>query len=530
MTGATTAPAAGEPAGPATAPGTFYGVGLGPGDPGLVTLRGAQVLRAADVIAYHASPRGRSTARTIMAGLDIDWSAKTEELLVYPVTVGAGADYAERMGAFYAEAVARLAAHLRAGRSVAVASLGDPMLYSSCQHLHRALAGDFPAELIPGVTSVTAAACEAGHPLAEGPEILTVLPATADPARLAAAAAAADCLVVMKLGGHVEEVRAALAAAGKLDRALVVARATLDGGWTRPLSAVAADEVPYFAVAVVGTSARGYPEVRAEAGQPGSPTAMSVGSADAAGEGEVVVVGLGPGPSRWMTPEAAVELARATDVVGYSTYVRRVPERPGLRRHASDNRVEAERAAMALDLAARGRRVAVVSSGDAGVFAMAAAVLEVADDDTWRDVPVRVVPGMTAAQAVASRVGAPLGHDFAMLSLSDRLKSWDVIERRVEAVAAADMAFAVYNPASKSRRHQVGLMRDIVLRHRGPDTPVIVARAVGAPGEDVRVTTLGALDPGAVDMRTMLIVGASTTVAYRAGDGTTRVYTSRRYG
>ncbi|WP_448850730.1 precorrin-3B C(17)-methyltransferase [Corynebacterium sp. 335C] len=527
----------------AAAPGTFHGVGLGPGDPELVTLRAARVLREADVIAYHSSPRGRSTARTIMAGLDIDWESKTEELLVYPVTVGGGDDYAERMAAFYADATERLAAHLRVGRSVAVASLGDPMLYSSCQHLHRALSADFPAELVPGVTSVTAAACESGHPLAEGAEILTVLPATADPARLAAAAAAADCLVVMKLGGHVGEVRAALAAAGKLDRALVVARASMDGGWTRPLAEVAADEVPYFAVAVVGTASRGYGVPRDDAHRPGSPdgspgdagpVAASGGAgasgADAPAMGEVVVVGLGPGPSRWMTPEATAQLARATDVVGYSTYVRRVPARPGLKLHASDNRVEAERAAMALDLARRGARVAVVSSGDAGVFAMAAAVLEVADDDAFRDVPVRVVPGMTAAQAVASRVGAPLGHDFAMLSLSDRLKPWDVVERRVEAVAAADMAFAVYNPASKSRRHQVGLMRDVVLRHRAPETPVVVARAVGAPEEDVLVTTLGELDPDVVDMRTMLIVGASTTAAYEAGDGTTRVYTSRRYG
>src|SRR5699024_8748514 len=148
----------------------------------------------------------------------------------------------------------------------------------------------------------------------------------------------------------------------------------------------------------------------------------------------------------------AGEIAAATDIVGYSTYVNRVPERPGQRRHLSDNRVEAERAAMALDLARGGGRVAVVSSGDPGVFAMAAAVLETADDDEWRDVPVRIVPGMTAAQAVASRVGAPLGHDFAMISLSDRLKPWDVVEKRLRAVLGADMAFAVYNPASKTRR------------------------------------------------------------------------------
>ncbi|WP_143671301.1 precorrin-3B C(17)-methyltransferase, partial [Streptomyces sp. Ru87] len=149
------------------------------------------------------------------------------------------------------------------------------------------------------------------------------------------------------------------------------------------------------------------------------------------------------------------ELARATDVVGYSTYVRRVSQRAGQRQHLSDNKVEAERAAMALDLAKEGKRVAVVSSGDPGVFAMASAVLDVAQDPQWADVSVRVVPGMTAAQAVASRVGAPLGHDFGMISLSDRLKPWEVIEKRIRALASADMAFAVYNPASKTRREQV---------------------------------------------------------------------------
>lgn len=526
----------------AVEPGHLYGVGLGPGDPGLITRRGADIILGADVVAFHAGTHGRSTARRIAADLLDERAAAgspaAEELLVYPVTVGGGDDYAERMAGFYSEATARLAAHLRAGRSVAVLSLGDPMLYSSYQHLHRALAEDFPAHVIPGVPSVTAAAAELAHPLAEATDILTVLPATAGRDRLAAAARAADCLVVMKLGGHVDDIRDVLRDTGALDRARVVVRATMDGGWTAPLADVDAAEVPYFAVVVVGTARTGYP-LLSDGRSPGSPdsnAATALGTGDgasvagpSASTGEVVVVGLGPGPGKWLTPEAAGEIAAATDIVGYSTYVKRVPERPGQRRHLSDNRVEGERAAMALDLAKNGARVAVVSSGDPGVFAMAAAVLETADDEPWRDVPVRIVPGMTAAQAVASRAGAPLGHDFAMLSLSDRLKPWDVVEKRVRAVAAADMAFAVYNPASKTRREQVVALRDIVAEYRDPETPVIVARAVGAPEEKVTVTTVAGLDPEVVDMRTMLIVGASSTRAYEAVDGT-RVYTARHYG
>lgn len=495
-------------------PGRLYGIGLGPGDPRLLTLRAVELLRTADVVAYHAGPRG-STARRIAAGaLAAREAPAIEEELTYPVTAGGGPDYAERMAAFYAEASARLGAHLAAGRSVAVASLGDPMLYSSYQHLHRALA-EYAEEIVPGVASPSAAAAALGEPLAEAGEILTVLPATAGEPRLAAAAAAADALVVMKLGGHVGRVRRVLAAAGMLERARVVARATMGDGWTAPLAEVDDAAVPYFAVAVVPSAVAG----RRAAAAAGAP-----------GDGEVVVVGLGPGPARWLTPEAAAELAAATDVVGYGTYVDRVPRRPGQRRHPSDNRVEAERAAMALDLAAGGARVAVVSSGDPGVFAMGAAVLEVARDPRWAGVPVRIVPGMTAAQAVASRVGAPLGHDFAMISLSDRLKPWPVVARRVAAVAAADMAMAVYNPASRTRRRQVVELLGIVGAHRGPDTPVVVARAVGAAEEEVTVTTLAGVDPEVVDMRTMLIIGASTTVAYPDGAGGTRVYTARRYG
>lgn len=521
----------------AVAPGHLYGVGLGPGDPGLITRRGADVIAAADVIAFHAGPHGRSTARRIASELiDARLTPAIEELLVYPVTRGGGddSDYAEAMGAFYAEATARLADHLSAGRSVAVLSLGDPMLYSSYQHLHRALAGDFPAHVVPGVPSVTAAAGELAHPLAEGTDIVSILPATAGRSRLEAAVAAADCLVIMKLAGHVDEVRDILRDAGKLERARVVVRATMGDGWSAPLADVDADDVPYFAVAVVGAeqaegpdtgvrvaSRVGATEVVADAGH-GGPRA-------AAGMGEVVVIGLGPGPDRWMTPEAAAELDRATDVVGYATYVSRVPDKPGRTKHMSDNRVEGERAAMALDLAKDGARVAVVSSGDAGVFAMAAAVLETADDEAWRDVPVRIVPGMTAAQAVASRVGAPLGHDFAMLSLSDRLKPWRTVEMRLRAVLDADMAFAVYNPASKTRRAQVVALRDLLAEYRDPETPVIVARAVGAPEERVTVTTVAEFDPEVVDMRTMLIVGASSTRAYDGVDGV-RVFTARHYG
>ena len=187
--------------------------------------------------------------------------------------------------------------------------------------------------------------------------------------------------------------------------------------------------------------------------------------------------------------------------------------------------MEAERARHALRLARDGARVAVVSSGDPGVFAMAAAVLEAADEDEFAGVPVRVVPGLTAAQAVASRVGAPLGHDFCVLSLSDLLKPWDVIARRLTAAAEADLVLALYNPASSRRRHQLPAARDLLLEHRSPETPVVIGRDVGGDAESVTVTTLGKLDPEQVDMRCLVIVGSSTTRVTGRG----AVYTPRRY-
>ncbi|GAA0398572.1 precorrin-2 C(20)-methyltransferase [Streptomyces luteireticuli] len=491
--------------------GRLYGVGLGPGDPSLVTLRAVECIAAADVVAYHSARHGRSIARSIAERhLRAD---HIEEPLVYPVTTETTdhpGGYRGAMEEFYEEAAARLAAHLDAGRTVAVLAEGDPLFYSSYMHMHKRLAHRYPTEVVPGVTSVSAAAARLGEPLVEGEEILTVLPGTLPEEELAARLAATDSAVVMKLGRTFPAVRGALEKAGRLDEARYVERATMSGERTGRLAEIDPESVPYFSVAVLPSRVDAEP---------------------AASRGEVVVVGLGPAGPRWLTPEARGELAAAQDVVGYSTYVDRVPVRPGQRRHPSDNKVESERAEFALDLARQGRRVAVVSSGDPGVFAMASAVLEVASGDPYREVPVRIVPGMTAAHAAASRAGAPLGHDYAVVSLSDRLKPWEVIADRLRAAAGADLVLALYNPGSRSRIWQVGKARDLLLEHRSPQTPVVLGRDVGGPEESVRVVRLGELDPEQVDMRTILIVGSSQTQVVRRGEGGGEeiVWTPRRY-
>ncbi len=301
------------------------------------------------------------------------------------------------------------------------------------------------------MTSVSGAAAVLGRPLVERDEVLTVLPGTLPTEELAAWLETADSAAVMKLGRTFPAVRDAFAVAGVLDRAWYVERATTDRERVLPLADVDPETVPYFSLALLPSELTGPGNDAADL-VPQVPDALPPSSAAPEGAalrhprgGSVTVVGLGPGARSWTTPEAATALAEADDLVGYGPYLDRVPANPRQVRHPSDNRVEAQRAAAALALARSGRRVAVVSSGDPGVFAMAAAVLEVAAAD-FPDVPVRVLPGITAAQAVASKVGAPLGHDFCILSLSDVLKPWDVVLDRLRHAAAADLVIALYNP------------------------------------------------------------------------------------
>ncbi|MGR3493833.1 precorrin-3B C(17)-methyltransferase [Citreimonas sp.] len=236
--------------------------------------------------------------------------------------------------------------------------------------------------------------------------------------------------------------------------------------------------------------------------------------------GSLVIAGLGPGSEALITPEVSDALARATDVVGYIPYVARVAERPGLTLHPSDNRVELDRSRHALEMAADGRHVVVVSSGDPGVFAMASAVFEAVEAGPrhWRDLDIRVLPGITAMLAAAARAGAPLGHDFCAINLSDNLKPWDLIEKRLRLAAEADFAMAFYNPRSKSRPEGFARTLTVLNEACGDARPVIFARAVSTPDEAIRTVPLTQARPEMADMRTMVIVGSSTTrIIERAG-------------
>jgi precorrin-3B C17-methyltransferase len=247
-------------------------------------------------------------------------------------------------------------------------------------------------------------------------------------------------------------------------------------------------------------------------------------------EGNLTVLGLGPGAAAQRTPEVEAALAEATDLVGYAPYVARVPHRPGLYRHASDNRVELDRARHALQLAQAGAKVAVVSGGDAGVFAMASAVFEAveAGDPAWRALDIRVLPGISAMFAAAARIGAPLGHDFCAISLSDNLKPWDVIQHRLLAASLGGFVMALYNPLSRARPWQLGAAFALLRQHLPGTVPVVFATAVTRPDERITVTTLAEADPALADMRTLVMVGtAATRVLPRPGGAAPWVYSPR---
>jgi precorrin-2 C20-methyltransferase/precorrin-3B C17-methyltransferase len=520
--------------------GRLYGVGLGPGDPELVTLKAARLIGDADVIAFHAGVGKQSNARRIAA--DLIPGTAIEEELRYPVTTGPTAHpggYAGAMAEFYEECADRLAAHLQHGRTVVVQAEGDPLFYGSFMYLHDRLAPRFETEVVPGVPAFAAATAVLASPLVRQTDVLTVLPGTLDVPELARRLADTDGAIIMKLGRRFPGVVEALRQAGRLEHALYVERASMPAERWMPVVDVDPATVPYFSLIVVpGDSLSDDPGGRRHSATSQSsvvevpPSLVEEGALAPVtrpltpGPHPLKVIGLGPGPDAWLTPEASEALAQVDHVVGYAPYVNRVPQREGLTRHASGNTVEVDRARLALELASTGERVAVVSGGDAGVFGMASAVFEAAAarrEEGLPDVPIDVLPGVSAVQAVAARAGAPIGADFAVVSLSDRLKPWPVIERRLHAIAEADLVLAVYNPASRSRTTQVADLQKLVLEHRSPDTVVVVGRDVGRAEESLTVTTLAELEADAVDMKCLLIVGASSTTVTASG----RVWTPR---
>jgi len=472
--------------------GQFWAVGVGPGAPELLTLQAVQLINRASVIYHAGSGERQGRAWEIIRGL-VRPEQEVRRLLAEPMSaVSAAADW--RIP--YRPGVGQIAADCRRGLDVIFVTEGDPSLYSTalpvCELLAE-IAPDVPMAIVAGVTSITAAAAQAKWPLAQKDEPLRIIPAAHHAARLAAFLESDSSLCLLKAGPVLAQLLEALKEQQQRWDAVYIENLGSEQEWmTRDLSQALGRDA-YFSLVLLR---------RRE-----SPANVA---APAASKGKVWVVGLGPGDPALLTRQALDVLRSATDFVGYAAYLETIkPLGCRARCHALPLGAEKERALLALDLARQGRQVALVSSGDAGVYGMASVLLETAA--AAPEIDVEVIPGVTAATAAAAQLGAPLGHDFACISLSDLLTPWPVIESRLQAAGQGDYVVVLYNPASRQRTWQLPRARDILAAYRPRQTPVGVVHGAFRPGMRVELTTLDALIVDGVTMETTIVVGSSRT-------------------
>jgi precorrin-2 C(20)-methyltransferase len=492
----------------------FWAVGVGPGDPELLTLKAVNIIRRAHVL-YHAGPGDRQgRAWDIIRGL-VRPEQEVRRVLAEPMGTAA------RAGDWrlpYRPGVEAIAADCRQGRDVAFVTEGDPTLYSTAAYVWRLLAELHPEialEIVPGVTSLTAAAARVRWPLAQKDETLRIIPAAHHGARLSSLAGADPYVCLLKAAPALPHLIDFVADQGQDCEAVYVENLGTEREWITSDLAQAVGRDSYFSLVLLRR-----PELWRETV---SPLPLSTGGEESKA-GKVWVVGIGPGSPDLLTRQALRVLHAVSDLIGYEAYLKML-EPIGLRArlHPLPLGQEAGRVALALDLARQGRQVALVSSGDAGVYGMASLLLETAQEGPGLE--VEVVPGVTAATAAAARLGAPLGHDFACISLSDLLTPWPVIERRLTAAGQGDFVVVLYNPASQRRTWQLPRARDLLLQHRPPYTPAGLVRGAYRDGMHVWHTTLGELTADRVTMETTVIIGSSLTRLIHGRLVTPRGYT-----
>lgn len=470
--------------------GRFWAVGVGPGDPELLTLKAVRLIRRAAAV-YHAGPaddRGRAL-EVVRAQLRPDQPTRTV------LTASMAAAASENGAAAYRYGVEQIAVDCRQGRDVVFVTEGDPTLYSTATavwQLLGELAPEIAIEVIPGITSFTAAAARVRWPLARKDETVAVIPAGYHAEQLARAVREFTTVCLLKPAQVLPQVRQVLDAIGS-DRQMIYVenlgteRELVSQDWPTVL-----ERKEYFSLLLIRRMPDRCP------------------FKDPPRQGKLWVVGLGPGDPDLLTYQARKILESVDTVVGYSGYLRALAPL-GLRAELAAFPLgeEPQRAARALELASAGKQVALVSSGDAGVYGMASVLLELASEQP--EVPIAIVPGVTAATAAAALLGAPLGHDFACISLSDLLTPWETIERRLHAAGQGDFVLALYNPVSQRRTWQLPRARDILLAHRRPETTVGLVDRAFRPGTRVWTTTLGELSADDIGMETIILIGNDRT-------------------
>jgi precorrin-2 C(20)-methyltransferase len=468
--------------------GHFHAVGVGPGDPELLTLRAVKRLQQAAVIVHAGPDRDRGRA------LDVVRHLLRPDQEVRTLRTASMAELSAEPAQYW-PAIERIAADCRQGRDVVLITEGDPALYSTAAvvwQLLAELAPDVPLEVVPGISSITAAAARLCRPLAQKDEWLAVVPAGHVGDQLSFLLDRFANLCLLKAGPALPQL-ATLLNSSSQHEAVYLENLGTPREW---LATDLADAVPrneYFSLVLV----------RRKKDRPS-------GSVPAQRPAKVWVLGLGPGDPALLTGRAREVLRSVDALVGYEGYLQSLDSlNLAAERHGFPLGAEVERASRAMELARAGRSVALVSSGDSGVYGMASVLVEAVG--TRDDIEIEVVPGVTAAVSAAALLGAPLGHDFACLSLSDLLTPWPTIERRLHAAGEADFVLVLYNPASRQRTWQLPRARDVLLRYRRPETPVGLVDRAYRPGQRVWHTTLGELSAEGVGMETTVIIGSSQT-------------------
>jgi precorrin-2 C(20)-methyltransferase len=509
----------------------LFAIGVGPGAPDLLTLRAAEILRRVPVIFSPLSVMG-TTSRALEVVRGVLDSARQQVVeLTFPMQ-----KEQDELEGEWEEAAGEIVDQLRRHGEGAFITIGDVSLYSTFIYVQRLLEARHPdlvIEMVPGIPSFSAMTALMGMPYGQGDDRIAILPATFGPERIAAVLRDFETVILMKVNRVLDEVLDTLERLGLTEHATFVTKCGMpDQQVVYDVRTLRGQRPSYFSILLVSKTAR--PSGTAVAPPPRSVVAAAplvshelVESAAAAlptpavpstPGGKLFLVGFGPGNHDHLTFRAKQAIGEAEVVIGYRTYVRLVRELiEGKEVHYTGMTEELERARKAVNFAYAGRRVALISSGDVGIYGMAGPALEILKERGWRPgcgVEVEVVPGVTALSACASVLGAPVVHDFAAISLSNLLTPWEVIVARIEAAARADYVIALYNPKSGRRTQQIVETQKILLRYRRPETPVGIVKSGLRQGQQVVRTTLADMLKHEIGMLTTILVGNSTTFTY----------------
>ncbi len=518
----------------------LYAVGVGPGAPDLITLRAAEILKRVPVVFSPLSAMGTTSRALDVVRALIDTSRQQIVELQFPMH-----KEQDELEGEWEEAATEVAEQLRRHGEGAFITIGDVSLYSTFIYVQRILEVQHPdlvIEMVPGVPSFSAMTALMGMPYGQGDDRIAILPATFGPERIAAVLRDFETVILMKVNRVIDDVLDTLEQLGLTDHATFVTKCGMpDQAVVYDVRTLRGQRPSYFSILLVTKTARpsGTPvtppppklagaapqAASAPLNRPMQPmAATSTSTTPRASEspskpgGKLFLVGFGPGNHDHLTFRAREAIGEADVIIGYRTYVRLVRELiEGKEVHYTGMTEELDRARKAVDFAYAGRKVALISSGDVGIYGMAGPALEVLKEKGWRrgcGVEVEIVPGVTALSACGSLLGAPIIHDFAAISLSNLLTPWEVIVKRIEAAAAADYVIALYNPKSGRRTQQIVETQKILLKYRRPETPVGIVKSGLRQGQRVVQTTLADMLNHEIGMLTTILIGNSTTFTY----------------